>query len=77
MAVSALVLHEMYNKHKERVSISRLSSLFFVKVGTLASSSSSVDVMEVNNSLMKSETSISILANSVNKCNVSEFLSLK
>lgn len=52
-----------------------LSSLFYSKTWTSAASSSSVDVVEVNKSLLKLETRISIPADSVNKRNVSEFLS--
>ena len=49
-------------------------SLFFAKTLTSAASSFSVNVAEVDNSLPKSETSIYVPADSVNKHNVSEFL---
>ena len=52
-----------------------LSSLFYSKTWTSAASSSSADVAEVNKSLLKLETRISIPADSVNKRNVNEFLS--
>ena len=49
-------------------------SLFFAKTLTSAASSFSVNVAEVDKSLPKSETSIYVPADSVNKHNVSEFL---
>ena len=54
-----------------------LISLFLTKNWTSAASSSSVDVVEVDKSLPKSEASISVPADSANKHNVSEFLSPK
>ena len=57
--------------------INRLISLFLAKTWTSAASSSSVDVVEVDKSLPKSETSISVPADSANKHNVSEFQSPK
>ena len=62
---------------QRREFINRLSNLFFAKTWTSATSSSSVDVVEVDTSLPKSETSISVPTDSVNKHNVSEFLSPK
>ena len=54
--------------------INWLSSLFFEKTWTSTTSSFFVDVVEVNKSLPKLETSISVPTDSVNKHNVSEFL---
>ena len=59
-------------KHKERESVNRLNNLLFVKASTSAVSSSSVDVVEMDKLLPKSETSISVSANVS-----SEFLSPK
>lgn len=59
-------------KHKERESVNRLNNLLFVKASTSAVSSSSVDVVEMDKLLPKSETSISVSTNVS-----SEFLSPK
>ena len=59
-------------KHKERESVNRLNNLLFVKASTSAVLSSSVDVVEMDKLLPKSETSISVSTNVSN-----EFLSPK
>ena len=59
-------------KHKERESVNRLNNLLFVNASTSAVSSSSVDVVEMDKLLLKSETSISVSTNVS-----SEFLSPK
>ena len=59
-------------KYKERESVNRLNNLLFVKASTSAVSSSSVDVVEKDKLLPKSETSIFVSANVS-----SEFLSPK
>ena len=59
-------------KLKERESVNRLNNLLFVKASTSAVSSSSVDVVEMDKLLPKSETSISVSTNVS-----SEFLSPK
>lgn len=59
-------------KHKERESVNRLNNLLFVKASTSAVLSSSVDVVEMDKLLPKSETSISVSTNVS-----SEFLSPK
>ena len=76
MGASALVSYKVYKKHKERDSIIQLSTVvyFLLKIWTFAASISSVDVAEVDKSLPKLETSISVLADSVNKDNISKFL---
>ena len=73
--VCQLLLHIKCTRSTKKEFINRLKSLFFAKNWTSAASSSSVNVVEVDKSLPKSETSISVPADSVNKHNVSEFLS--
>ena len=74
MGMLALVWQKVCKKHKERDSINWISSLFHVMVLT-STASSFVDIVEVDKSLLESETSISVPADSMNKLNVSKFLS--
>ena len=60
-------------KAQRKELINRLSGLLFAKTWTSVTSSFSVDVVEVDKSLSKSETSISVPADSVNKHSLTVF----
>ena len=70
-----LLFHIKCTRSTKKEFFNWLKSLFFPKNWTSAASSSSVNVVEVDKSLPISETSISVPADSVNKHNVSEFIS--
>ena len=72
---SCFTLNAQEAQGKGKEFINRLSSLYFAKSLTSVASSSSVDVAEVDKSLPKSETGISVPADYVSKHNVIEFLS--